>query len=351
MARYVQNQTDDLRQRAPVGITEQQTRATERPLSGEPGRLPVRVLLPADSPRANGIDQAHVRLLAEAETALPPVLVHRDTLRVIDGMHRLNAAIARGEETIEVTFFDGDESELFLQSVRLNVTHGLPLSLQERKHAAARLMSTHGQLSDRTIAAVTGLSPKTVGAVRRRSTEELPQSNTRIGADGRAHPMDAARRRQVVADVVAQRPDATLREIAAIAGVSVSTAYQTRRKLEEQAARQESPGGSEAGAESRGQARPVVPPTTVRATPAASHQAKVAVKSLAADPSLRFTESGRALLRLLLARVVEPEELEAFLDAIPPHCAGTMADLAQDMASTWGQFSHQMRKRVKQCNQ
>ncbi|MFF2510443.1 ParB/RepB/Spo0J family partition protein [Streptomyces sp. NPDC058086] len=325
----------------------------ERPLGGESVRLPVGALLPADSPRANGVDQAHVRLLAEAESALPPVLVHRATLRVIDGMHRLNAAIARGEETIEVTFFDGDESELFLQSVRLNVTHGLPLSLQERKHAAARLMGTHARLSDRAVAAVTGLSPKTVGAIRHRSSEEIPHSNTRIGADGRAHPMDAARRRQVVADVVAQRPDATLREIAAIAGVSVSTAYQARRRMEEQAAPQESVGGGgerEPGTEPRGQARPVVP-SAATSTSVASRQAKLAVKSLAADPSLRFTESGRALLRLLLARVVEAEELEVFLDSIPPHCAGTMADLARDMASTWGQFSHQLRKRVKQSDQ
>ncbi|MFF4486747.1 transcriptional regulator [Streptomyces sp. NPDC001544] len=323
----------------------------ELPPRGESCRLPVGALLPADSPRTNGVDQAHVRLLAEAETALPPVLVHRATLRVIDGMHRLNAAIARGEETIEVTFFDGDESELFLQSVRLNVTHGLPLSLQERKHAAVRLISSHARLSDRAIAAVTGLSPKTVGAVRRRSSEEIPQPNTRIGADGRARPVDAAHRRQVVAEAVAQRPDATLREIAAMAGVSVSTAYQARRRHEELAAPQKpTSDGGEPDVESRDQARSAVA-LSAKTTAVVSRQAKVAVKSLAADPSLRFTESGRALLRLLLARVVEAEELEAFLDAIPPHCVSTMADLAQDMASTWGQFSHQLRKRVKQGNQ
>jgi hypothetical protein len=35
---------------------------------------------------------------------LPPILVHRATNRIIDGMHRLEAAKLRGDETISVRF-------------------------------------------------------------------------------------------------------------------------------------------------------------------------------------------------------------------------------------------------------
>jgi hypothetical protein len=45
-----------------------------------------------ESLRLNGEDKTHVERLAEAEGPLPPILVERRSLRVIDGMHRLLAA-------------------------------------------------------------------------------------------------------------------------------------------------------------------------------------------------------------------------------------------------------------------
>ena len=61
------------------------------------------------SPRAcerEGEAKAHIARLAEAETPLPPVLVDRRSMRVIDGMHRLMAALSKGRETIDVQFFE-----------------------------------------------------------------------------------------------------------------------------------------------------------------------------------------------------------------------------------------------------
>src|ERR1039457_6828415 len=55
--------------------------------------VPVIALLPGDSPRLEGEDKAHIARLAEAEGPLPPVLVERRSMRVIDGMHRLMAAL------------------------------------------------------------------------------------------------------------------------------------------------------------------------------------------------------------------------------------------------------------------
>jgi hypothetical protein len=58
--------------------------------------VPVLALRPADSPRLNGEDKAQIARLAETETPLPPILVDRRTMRVIDGMHRLMAASVQG---------------------------------------------------------------------------------------------------------------------------------------------------------------------------------------------------------------------------------------------------------------
>src|SRR5262245_43617336 len=75
-----------------------------------PEMVPLRQLLPADSPRLVGEDAKHIRVLAESEAVLPPILVHRATMRVVDGMHRVGAARLRGREAIEVRFFDGSEA-------------------------------------------------------------------------------------------------------------------------------------------------------------------------------------------------------------------------------------------------
>src|SRR5262249_49349833 len=64
----------------------------------------VSVLRAGETPRLAGEDPEHVRALAECEEELPPILVDRSTMRVIDGAHRLQAARLRGAELIEVRF-------------------------------------------------------------------------------------------------------------------------------------------------------------------------------------------------------------------------------------------------------
>ncbi|MEU5116018.1 ParB N-terminal domain-containing protein [Streptomyces longwoodensis] len=298
--------------------------------------MPVDSLVEADSPRLGGLDQDHVQVLAQG--AIEPILVHRDTRRVVDGMHRLHAAKLRGDGTIPVRYLEAPASEVFIHSVAANVSHGLPLTLKDRKAAARRILSQHPDLSDRAVARVTRLSPKTVGAVRRASSEELPQSKVRIGADGRARPLDAARRREAVGAFLAEHPGATLNEAAAAAGVSVSTACEIRQRMR------------------RGQQQPAAP-TPDRGTPrdardpSASGAGRPAgsrcagggparhIAALAKDPSLRFTQSGRALLRWLNERAPDVEAARELLAAVPPHCAVTVADLAHTYAQEWQRFA------------
>jgi AraC family transcriptional regulator len=73
-------------------------------------------------------------------------------MRVIDGMHRLRAAILNRCRSIEVEFFDGDDEEAFIRAVGQNVAHGLPLTPAGRKDAAARILRFRPALSDRSVA-------------------------------------------------------------------------------------------------------------------------------------------------------------------------------------------------------
>ena len=147
--------------------------------------IPIRDLRPADSPRRSGEDMDHVRTLAEAEAELPPILVQKSTMRVIDGMHRLRAAMRANADTVRARIIDCSDGRAFLLAVRSNIGHGLPLTLADRKAAAHRVLRAEPRWSDRSIAALTGLSHKTVGAIRRRSSGEFPQSAKRLGRDGR----------------------------------------------------------------------------------------------------------------------------------------------------------------------
>jgi hypothetical protein len=49
------------------------------------------------SPRQGGENNEHARALAESEERLPPIVVHGPSMRVIDGIHRVRAAIIRGK--------------------------------------------------------------------------------------------------------------------------------------------------------------------------------------------------------------------------------------------------------------
>jgi hypothetical protein len=211
-------QADDIGLRAGVG-------------GGEAVEVPTGSLRPADSPRLAGENREHVRALAESTAELPPILVHRATNRVVDGMHRLRAAVLRGEETVRVCYYDGPDAEAFAVGVRANVTHGLPLSLADRRVAAMRIVGSHPQWSDRAIAAVTGLSARTIGTIRWRATDGFPQSRTRIGRDGRTRPLSSAEGRRLACSLLREDPSISLRQVASASGISLSTVRDVRDRL------------------------------------------------------------------------------------------------------------------------
>lgn len=295
--------------------------------------VPIASLLPSDSPRVDGENAEHVQSLVESEHDTLPIVVHRQTMRVIDGMHRLRAAVSRGRSTIEARFFDGDEHDLFVLAVELNSRQGLPLSQEDRTAAATRVVGSHPYWSDRQIAQLTGLSAKTVAAIRRRSTEGIPQLNGRLGRDGKVRPLNIVRNRELAGRLMAERPNATLREIAVEAGISLGTAQDVRRRLRL---------GEDPVPPARQQPRR--PAST--ATQRAPRPAATLLPRLRRDPSLRFSEVGRVLLRLLEAHAVPTEAWTKLVDAVPAHCAQTVADVARGCADSWSQFARQVEKRA-----
>jgi ParB-like chromosome segregation protein Spo0J len=311
--------------------------------------VPLGSLGKSDSPRLSGEDEEHVRLLAESDAELPPILVNRRTMRVVDGTHRVLAAALRGQHEIEVDFCECDDEEAFVLAVEANVAHGLALSLSDRTSAAERIIASHTQWSDRAIASVTGLAHKTVGSIRRRASGEIPQSATRRGRDGRVRPIDAREGRLQAGKLLADRPDASLREIAKEAGICPATVRDVRARLR----RGEAPvlpvqrtGGS-AQPKTSGTGTSAATPLRPKAVPGKPDAAELSalIHNLRKDPSLRFSESGRTLLRLLEAAGVEPQEWTRISENVPTHCVEIIAAAARECSQAWQEFATDLERR------
>jgi hypothetical protein len=318
------------------------------------GKVKLSSVLAAGSPRLSGENLRHSRILAASEDQFPPIIVHRPTMRVIDGMHRLHAAELRGELEIEVRFFDGDDAMAFVLAVRANVMHGLPLTLADRKAAARRVMKLYPQWSDRMIASVTGLAAKTVAGDRKRLTGKRQQLDTRVGRDGRIRPMDSAERREIAAKFIADHPQASVREVGRQAGVSPETARRVRATLNSEhektpTTRRNGYVAAEAPKNQNHEGR-------YAAVSGARQNGGSSLKALMADPALRYTNAGRVLIRLLIAQRILDEQGRIFIENIPPHCIDKLADAVKECVRAWGEFSsvveqrrHGLRKLVKRA--
>jgi hypothetical protein len=291
----------------------------------------------ADSPRARTENHEHIQALAETADVLPPIIVHKPTMQVIDGVHRLRAAKLRHENDIAVRFFSGSEEDAFVIAVRANIGHGLPLSLAERETAAKRIITTHPQWSDRMIASATGLAPKTVADLRKRHSEPPENTPRRVGRDGRMRPVDSSAGRMHAARLIGGNPAMSLREVARITGLSRETVRDVRGRLRRhedplpQAVRGRPPAPD--GGVPRWKPRPVGAPREERAA---------AVKHLSKDPGLKYTETGRALLRLLQVHLLTEQEWSKIGDNVPEHCRALIARLARGYERQWGEFADQL---------
>jgi ParB-like chromosome segregation protein Spo0J len=324
-------------------------RSDDRPAGWSAARtVVISALRPGESPRSAPVDQEHVVLLAGSDAPMPPLLVDRD-LRVIDGLHRLLAALVQGRTTIEVEFFEGSDEDAFLLAVSRNVGHGLPLSAADRRAAATRILRSHPQLSDRAIARIAGLSARTVVGLRGDAAGGRAQSGTRVGRDGRTRPLDARQGRVRAARMLSERPDASLREIARLTGTSPATVSDVRRRLA--AGEPIAPPGAD-GEGTSGEGTSGELPAAERT--ALERRARVGpvdpasvLEKLVRDPALRHKEEGRHLLRLLRLNAMAAEEWAYLSEVVPAHCGDLVVVLARQYAATWRGFAKELDERFR----
>jgi hypothetical protein len=308
-------------------------------------QVPISALLPADSPRQAGVDAKHVRRLTESEDPLPPIIVHRCTMQVVDGMHRLSAARMRGQQVIAARFFEGDAAGAFVLAVRANVRHGLPLSLADRKSAASRILQSYPQWSTRAVALASGLSTGTVAQLRECPTVQGSHLDARLGRDGRFRPVDGAERRAVAARLGKEEPQSSLREIARRAGISPETVRSVRAHLQAEPRAPAVTPPAAAGAGGLAAARSAAPLGRRRAGAGKELAAGQLLAALSADPAVRSSELGRLLLRALASSLLLGDRGEQLALALPDYRRRNVALAAQACAAAWQRFGQLVEQR------
>jgi hypothetical protein len=306
-------------------------------------RVPIESLIMSKSPRLDGEDAEHVRGLAESGAVLPPIVAHLPSRKVVDGMHRLQAAILRGETDIAVRFFHGSESDVFLLSVTANSQHGLPLSQNDRLAAAEHIFTSHPEWSDRMVAIVVGLSGRKIAALRAKVASHIPQPTSRIGRDGRSRPVDATAGRERAAELVASKPDISLRQIAREAGIAPATAADVRDRIR----RGEDPVPVRVAQSKKPlAARRIDVSSTSSPEPLNKSISELTPNfdQLRKDPSLRFTEAGRTLLRMFDSCQAVVRADEAMKRRLPPHCLESVAELSRAYADVLQSFAAELRQ-------
>lgn len=306
--------------------------------------VPLSALVPTDSPRSAGVDPTHVQRLLEADCPLPPILVHRPTMQVIDGFHRVAAAEQMGADEIDACLIDGPAELMFVVAVRANVTHGLPLSLADRRAAAERILRAYADWSDRAIASATGLSAKTVSGIRCANGEDQ-QLHKRMGKDGRLRPLDATAGRELAAELLSSRPNASLREIAAAAGVSPGTVRDVRARLSR--GDNPVPWSAEAGVSHSSNGRKPSRPRPPRGMGREPSDVTPVLLTLSKDPALRMSAAGRDLLRWLHLHAVNATDSSKVVQCVPDHCVEHLVELSSRCAANWTAIANELEHRAK----
>jgi hypothetical protein len=118
------------------------------------------VLIPELNPRQRLCEETVIRYM-ESFAALPPVRVQRGSNVLVDGYHRVEAAVRLGLEEIGVQEEEIPDEELYLVAGLANAQHGQPLTRPERNRLAVALVSRYGRLREEA-AELLGISASAV---------------------------------------------------------------------------------------------------------------------------------------------------------------------------------------------
>lgn len=307
--------------------------------------VPVDSLVPGFHLRTAGTDAAHVRLLADAagSVQLPPILVQKGGMRIIDGMHRVAVARLRGEYTVRARIVDCSDEQALVLAVKSNTLHGLPLTKADRISSAKRILAEHPDWSDRKVAGIAGLSGKSIASLRNSSAGGAQFDGKRLGRDGKRRPVVAAEGRLRAAEYVRAHPEASVRQIASETEVSLGTAHDVRQKIRGLRMSEPGPGEEQAAPASP---RGPLPVTHIRSWVKAGTARRLAWSAIfgkiAGDPALRYTDGGRAFLRWMSQHAMHPDEWREFIDAVPERWHEEVRQAALTMSEEWGQFANEL---------
>ncbi|WP_367318523.1 hypothetical protein [Streptomyces sp. HUAS ZL42] len=264
-------------------------------------------------------------------------------MRVIDGMHRVRAAVILGLDTVDSQFFDGCEAEAFIQSVTRNIADGLLLSLADRRAAVRRILTSFPTMSDRSIAVYTGLDVGVVTEIR--AAADPSRLNLPVGDGGRLPPPACTAERGHAADPVANTPERPLRPIAQETGLSsLGNAHSVREGLCRD--KEQTAGAQPRMVPSR---TPTARNAQVRsARPTMARASRDLLRILRNNPLLRDSQSGRDFLRWLHGHFITDEAWKELVETVPPHCTETVAQIAMKCSDTWRRFAEELsdKKRI-----
>jgi ParB-like chromosome segregation protein Spo0J len=284
-------------------------------------------LVPSQTVRLN-VDKTHVDLLLEAEAEWPPILVSARDRRIIDGVHRYHAALKAGKSRITCSYFYGSPEDELRESIRRNTAHGLPLTLEERRRAAQRILALKDGWSDRMVGELCGLSASTIARLRSSMIQPLGEPEKREGRDGRLRPTNPDRLRRSAEIALLARPDASLREIARDVGASPTTVASVRKKLtaKEQSSIPETlatqPSGGPEG----------------EACSYSDTYIKAPAQKWLTDSALQSTPAGNEFVSWLCKTAVDIDDLR-YGEVLPLSRIYEVADEARLRAVFWEQFA------------
>ena len=108
-------------------------------------------LRPGPRLRVGGIKPDHLDVLVQSGGNWPPIVVRREDNTIIDGCYRYLAAQRLGHSHMDCIYYDGGSDDAFIEALRRNLHHGLPLSLKERENQRPErswLFTRNGRIAD-----------------------------------------------------------------------------------------------------------------------------------------------------------------------------------------------------------
>jgi hypothetical protein len=284
-------------------------------------RVPIGDVGLGESPRLGQVSLAHLKVMAELAGAWAPLLISRSG-RIVDGHYRYLAAHRLNHTHVDCVVFRGPDSDAFVEAVRRNVTQGLPLTLPERKKAAARIVADRPGWSDRKIAELCGLTHKTVGRLRQDATclsGEIHQLDARQGRDGKSRAVNPLAVRTRIIEAIEQEPGASLRHLARMSGSTHETVRAVRRRMQQ------------------------APPPPGRGV--AGNQLKRSPVNPSGDAAFTSTEAGASFAEWFEQTSITPGWVN-YLESVPLSRVYEIEDEAHRRATAWLEFAAALASRA-----